>query len=115
MKVSGVISQIKSDLMIVKTPWGQITIKSADGLKDVQVGEEVELWVNENNSVIDVHRKGDPHAIHRYITGTLAYSSKDRSSIRLMTPDGERDFPVERGKSRLSTIEEGTPITVEVN
>jgi hypothetical protein len=43
MKVSGVVSQIKSDLMVVKTPWGKITIKSADGLKDVEVGEEVEM------------------------------------------------------------------------
>jgi hypothetical protein len=71
--------------------------------------------VNENNSVIDVHRKGDAHATHRYITGTLIYSSKDNSTIRLMTPEGERDFPVERGRSRLSLIEEGLPITVEVN
>jgi hypothetical protein len=71
--------------------------------------------VNENNSVIDVHRKGDAHATHRYITGTLIYSSKDNSTIRLVTPEGERDFPVERGRSRLSLIEEGLPITVEVN
>ena len=32
-----------------------------------------------------------------------------------MTPEGERSFPVQEGESTLSTIEAGTPITVELN
>lgn len=115
MKVSGVVSKVQSGVVFVKTPWGQIAASSPDGLKGLEVGEEVEMWVNENNAVIDVHRKGDPNHSHTYITGNLAYTSPDKTEIKLLTRDGEKTFPVERGKSRLSAIEEGTPVTVELN
>ncbi len=115
MKVSGVVSQAKSGLVTVKTPWGRMTISSAGGLQNIEVGEEVEMWVNENNKVIDVHRKGDPTHVHHYVSGNLAYTSVDKKEIKLMTPDGEKTFAVEHARSKLSTMEEGTAVTVELN
>ncbi|WHZ23825.1 MAG: hypothetical protein OJF47_002937 [Nitrospira sp.] len=115
MKVTGVVSQVGPDLITIKTSWGQMKIASATAPKNLHVGEEVEMQVNENNVVIDVHRKGDPAHSHRIVSGKLAYASPDRKEIKLWTPDGEKSFDVQTGRSQLSGIDEGTPIAVELN
>jgi glutamine amidotransferase PdxT len=57
MKVSGVISQVRSGLVFVKTPWGQRTVASNNGLTGAQVGDEIIMLVDKNNMVIAVHKK----------------------------------------------------------
>jgi hypothetical protein len=57
MKVSGVISQIRSGLVFVKTPWGYRTVPSNNGLTDAKVGDEIIMSVDKNNMVIAVHKK----------------------------------------------------------
>ena len=115
MKVSGVVAKLQATHVVVKTPWGQMKIAAQVLPKGLEVGEEVEMWVNENNAVIDVHRKGDPTHSHKFVTGSLAYTSTDKTEIKLQTPEGEKTFDVQTGKSKLSSIAEGTPVTVEVN
>jgi len=115
MKVSGVVAKVQATHVVVKTPWGQMKIAAQVLPKGLEVGEEVEMWVNENNAVIDVHRKGDPTHSHKFVTGNLAYTSTDKTEIKLQTPEGEKTFDVQTGKSKLSSIAEGTPVTVEVN
>jgi hypothetical protein len=115
MKVSGTVSAVQSDLITVKTSWGHVRISSATAPKNLDVGEEVEMQVNENNAVIDVHRKGDPSHSHHFVSGKLAYASPDRKEIKLWTPEGEKKFDVQTGRSQLSGIDEGTPITIELN
>jgi hypothetical protein len=115
MKVTGTVSAIQADLITVKTSWGHMRISSATAPKNLEVGEEVEMQVNENNAVIDVHRKGDPSHSHRFVSGKLAYASTDRREIKLWTPEGEKKFDVQTGRSQLSGIEEGTPIAIELN
>ncbi len=115
MKVSGVVSKLQSNLITVKTPWGSMVISSATAPKNLEVGEEVEMQVNENNVVIDLHRKGDPAHSHRFVSGKLAYASTDRKEIKLWTPEGEQTFAVQTGRSQLSGVEEGAPISVELN
>lgn len=115
MKVTGTVSAIQTDLITVKTPWGQIRISSTTAPKNLEVGEEVEMQVNENNIVVDVHRVGDPSHSHRFVSGKLAYASKDRKEIKLWTPEGTKKFDVQIGRSQLSGIKEGTPVTIELN
>ncbi len=115
MKVSGVVSKIQSGQVTIKTPWGQMMLGSTAVPKGLEVGEEVEMWVNGNNTVIDVHRKGDPSHSHKFVSGDLAYTSPDKTEIKLLTPEGEKTFDVQTGKSKLSVMSEGSPVTVEVN
>lgn len=115
MKVSGVVSQVKSGLVFAKTPWGQVTFTAGTAPKNIKVGEEIEMMVSENNVVIDVHRKGEPAHHHRLVSGKLTYAAVDRKEITLWTPDGDKTFAVEKGRSQLSGIPEGTPISVELN
>lgn len=115
MKVSGVVSSVQSGITTVKTPWGTMKIASTLTPKNLDVGEEVDMQVNENNAVIDVHRKGDKAHSHRFVTGNLVYTSTDRKEIKVWTPEGEKVIDVQTGRSKLSTLEEGAPVTVEVN
>lgn len=115
MKVDGVVSKVQSDQVTVKTSWGQMVISSATAPKNLKAGEEVEMQVNENNAVIDVHRKGEKGHSHRFVTGNLTYASPDHKAIKLWTPEGEKSFDVQTGRSQLSAFQEGSPITVELN
>src|SRR5438093_12547007 len=75
MNVSGEITKIQSGIVFVKTSVGQLTM-SAKGLHNPQVGQEVVMWVNGDNAVIDVHKKGESIPLHRLITGNLTYASE---------------------------------------
>lgn len=114
LKTSGVVTKVQPSHVTIKTPWGQMTIASTTGPQNLKVGEEVELHVNENNAVVDVHRKGEA-VHHHYLTGKLVYASPDKKAIKLWTPDGEKTFEVKTGKSKLSAVKEGTQVTVELN
>ena len=93
MEVSGVVSQVRGGTIFVETPWGQMTVSAPNGLEELNIGEEATISLNANNAVIDVHRKGDSHQLHRQITEALLYATKVRAEITLSTPEGERVFP----------------------
>lgn len=90
-------------------------IVSSGTLKNIVVGEEVEIQFNENNAVMDVHRKGEKSHSHQFVSGNLTYTSKDKNEIKLWTPEGEKAFDVQVGRSKLSAFEEGAPVTIELN
>ena len=115
MTVNGVVSKVQSGLTTVKTSWGSMTIGSALGAQNLQVGEEVEMTVNEGNIVLDVHRKDNPAHSHRFITGNLVYVGKTKREIKLWTPEGEKVFPLGRLEVKAERIEEGASVTVELN
>ena len=112
MKVSGVVSNVASGITTMKTPWGTMKIASTLTPKNLEVGEEVDMQVNENNAVIDVHRKGDKAHSHRFVTGNLAYTSPDKKEIKVWTPEGEKAIDVQTGKSKLSALEQRAPVTI---
>jgi uncharacterized protein YuzE len=115
MRVNGVVSKVQSGLTTVKTSWGSMTIASSVTPKNLEVGEEVEMQVNENNAVIDVHRKGEKSQFHRFVSGDLTYTSADHKEIKLWMPEGEKAFDVQSGRSKMSKFEEGAPVTLELN
>ena len=115
MKITGVVSKVQPKYTTIKTSWGSMTITSDSTPKNLEVGEEVEMWVNENNTVIDVHRKGDPAHAHRFVTGNLVYVGKMKKEIKLLTPEGEKVFPLDRLETKTGGIEEGASVTVELN
>ncbi len=115
MKVSGVVSKVEPKYITVKTTWGSLRITSDASPKALEVGEEVEMTMNENNTVIDVHRKGDPGHAHHFVTGKLVYVGKMKKEIKLSTPEGDKVFPLDRLETKTGGIEEGAMVTVELN
>lgn len=113
-KVSGVISKIQPGRISVTTPWGHMSIQS-DALADAKVGDEITVWVNENNVVIDAYPKGAAKPEHRWIRGKLTYTSAEKNAIKLWTPEGEKEFTVKRNRPKFTMFQDGAPITVQLN
>jgi hypothetical protein len=117
MRISGVVTGVKSGVVTVKTPAGHLTLNENAAHrhgKEPKIGDELTIYVNENNMVIDVHTKGQ-EGLHRLITGKLIYVGKMKNEIKLWTPEGEKVFPLERIEVKTGPLPEGTLITVEVN
>ncbi len=114
IKLEGVVAEIKSGQVFVKTPGGRYSLNAKTAPQDVKVGDKLTLWVSGNNVAVDHHAKGK-EGVHRLITGSLTYISGDMKEIKLMTPEGERTFAVQHGESKLSGMKEGMPVTVELN
>jgi hypothetical protein len=113
-KVSGVISQMRSGLIMVTTSWGTMSIQS-DALSEAKVGDAITVWVNENNVVIDAYPKGAARPHHRWVRGNLTYTSGNQEAITLWTPEGKKDFIVTRNGSKFGSLVEGSLITVQLN
>ena len=118
-KLTGVVSKVQSGLVFVQTPVGQVTLASKfvekGGVVGAKEGDEVTLWVNESNIVVDVYKKGAAEPVHRLVSGNLSYTSDQKTEIKLWTPQGEKTFSVARNKSKLSAMQEGAPVTLELN
>lgn len=119
-KVDGVVIEIKSGLYTVKTSTGAtLTLAEAAAVRHGQpvpkIGDEMTLWVNEGNMVMDVRPKGQPGKAPRFITGTLVAIDNGTSQMTLSTPGGEQSFNL-RPESRIfRDIAVGAEVTIEVN
>ncbi len=117
-QVTGVVSANKNGILTVKTPTGNFTLTEngshRHGHHVPQVGEEVIMTFDENNTLIDAHPKGDVES-HEFYTGKLVYMGKMKKEVKILTSDGEQVFPIERLEIKTKPIEEGTMVTVEVN
>ena len=119
-KVEGVVTELKSGLIIVKSSTGgtlTLTEKTADRLgKPVpKVGDEMTLWINEGNMVMAAHPKGQPGKPSRFISGTLASIDNGKSQMTLSTSNGERGYSLRPESRMFRDIAVGSEVTIEVN
>jgi hypothetical protein len=119
-KVEGVVTEVKSGLYTVKTPTGAtLTLTEATAFRHGQgipkVGDEITLWVNEGNMVMDARPKGQSGKGPRFITGTLSSIDNGKSQMTLSTSGGERGYSLRPESRMFRDIAVGTQITIEVN
>ena len=119
-KVEGVVTEVKSGLYTVKTTTGAtLTLTEATVFRQGQavpkVGDEVTLWVNEGNMVMDARPKGQPGKGPRFITGTLASIDNGKSQMTLSTSGGERGYSLRPESRMFRGIAVGSEVTIEVN
>jgi hypothetical protein len=119
-KVEGVVTELKSGLIIVKSSTGAtltLTENTAARLgKPVpKVGDEMTLWINEGNMVMAAHPKGQPGKASRFISGTLASIDNGKSQMTLSTSKGERDYSLRPESRMFRDIAVGSEVTIEVN
>jgi hypothetical protein len=118
-KIEGVVTDLKSGLYTVKTPTGTLTLSENEALRHghraPQIGDELVLWVNEGNLVIDAHPKGEAASAHRFISGKLASLDNANSKVTLSTSEGEKSFKLKPESRMFMEIAVGTPVTIEVN
>ena len=119
-KVEGVVIDMKSGLYTVKTPTGAtLTLTEAAAVRqgrDVpKVGDEMTLWVNEGNMVMDARPKGQPGKALHFITGKLVSIDNGKSKMTLATSGGEKSFNLRPESRMFRDIAVGTQVTIEVN
>ncbi|MGQ0810942.1 MAG: hypothetical protein ACT4OO_06935 [Nitrospiraceae bacterium] len=106
---------MKAGIVFLKTPVGLLTLSSKTCLRDLRGSQDVTLWINGTQSMVEIRKRGDASVVHRYLTGELRYATADKDAITLWTPDGEKTFSVGTQQSKLVSHAENTPITVEVD
>jgi hypothetical protein len=119
-KVEGVVSEVKSGLYTVKTSTGAtLTLAESAAVRygrDLpKVGDEMTLWVNEGNMVMDARPKGQAGKTPRFISGTLASIDYGQSQMRLSTSGGEKSFTLRPESRMFRDIAVGSHVTIEVN
>ena len=118
IQATGVVTQVTPTAISLKTPFANVTLNvnasERSGFTNVKVGDELTVWMNEDNIVMDVHKKGDQPQ-HRFITGKLAYSDQAKTKMKLWTPEGMQTFPIKMEETRLHNLKEGTLVTVEID
>ena len=117
--VTAVITGERAGLLTARTPDGAThtlnpNISRRHGHEVPKAGDQVTMVFDENNTLIEVHPKGQASA-HRFVTGKLVYVGKTKKEIKLSTPQGEQVFPLERLEVKTGGIEEGALVTAELN
>ena len=82
--------------------------------REFKAGDKVEVSVNENNAIVDVHLEGEK-AEHKFVTGKLVHVGKMKKEIKLQTAEGDQSFPLLLQETKTGGLAEGTEVTVELN
>jgi hypothetical protein len=119
-KVEGVVIEMKSGLYTVKTPTdATLTLTEAAAVRRgngiPKVGDELTLWVNEGNMVMDARLKVQPGKGPRFITGLLASIDHGKSQMTLLTSGEEKRFHLRPESRMFRQIAVGAEVTIEVN
>ena len=116
------VEKIQSGLMFFKPTarlgHREVSVHKAErmGLSQAKVGDEVILVIDENNLLIDLHRKDVPPAGHHSIAGKLTYSDPLWEVIEITNAGGKQTFAVdESAGSRLSILKKGQLVQAELN
>jgi hypothetical protein len=119
-KVEVVVVELKSGLYIVKTSTGAtLTLAEAAAVRHghsvPKVGDEMTLWVNEGNMVMDACPKGQPSKASHFISGTLTSLDYGKSRMTLSVMAGEQDFSLRPENRMFRDIAVGNQVMIEVN
>ncbi len=113
----GTVEEIRSDQAKINTGEGQpryipMNVRKDKGLPELKIGDLVEMTVNDQNLLVDVHKAGEANH-HRVVRGQLAgpmETGHDKAVIR--TTDGkEESHPIRPvAKSKMASIPVGADV-----
>jgi len=113
----GTVEEVRSDQARINTGEGQprfvpMNVRKDKGLLDLKKGDHVEITVNEQNLLVDVHKAGES-SHHRIIQGQLAEpldTGHDKAVIR--TKDGKEESHLVRpvARSKVASMPVGADV-----
>jgi hypothetical protein len=117
-EISGTVT-LKAGALVVQTPEGathqlNANLSRRHGHEPFKAGDEVIAVLDENNYIIDMHRKGEA-GLHQLVTGTLVHVGKTRKEIKMHTAEGEKSFPMAEIGLKTKDLANGSRVTVELN
>ena len=114
----GTVEEVRSDQARINTGEGQprfvpMNVRKDKGLLDLKKGDQVELTVNDQNLLVDVHKAGEA-SHHRTIRGQLAgplETGHEKAVIR--TEEGKEESHQVRpvARSKVASIPVGADVT----
>jgi hypothetical protein len=118
--VEGVVTQMKSGLYTVKTATGtNYTLAESGAVRyggdAPKVGDEMILWINEGNDIMDARKKGVNNLSPRFISGKLVSINYGRYQITLSMAGGEENFELRPESLMFREFAVGTPVTIALN
>jgi|SRR5688572_2224233 hypothetical protein len=119
-ETEGVVIDTKSGLYTVKTSTGAtFTLSEAAAIRHghsaPKIGDEMTLWVNEGNMVMNARPKGRPGKAPRFITGTLASIDHGKSQMELSLSGEKKSFHLKPESRMFRNVAVGSEVTIEVN
>lgn len=109
----GTVRKIEDAMIFIETPVVEYEVPIYIAPSGIAPGDEMTLWVNENDVVLNYHQAGDS-PYRRFVTGKLRYTDKARSHIKLWTPEGERTYSLVH-LNNAGELQEGRPVTIEIS
>jgi hypothetical protein len=109
----GTVSKIEDRMIFIHTPVIEYEIPTTIAPRDAAVGDEMTLWVYEDNVVLNYYKEGGAET-RRFVTGPLKYADGTKSHVQLWTPEGEKTFAMPPS-DKANTLQEGRLITLEVS
>lgn len=113
----GIVEEVRSDQARIKigeteTRYLPMNVRKAKGLEDLKKGDLVEITVNDQNLLVDVHKAGEA-SHHRVVRGQLAEpvdTGHDKAVIR--TPDGKEESHLVRpvARSKVASMPVGADV-----
>jgi len=119
-KVEGVVTQIKSGLYTVRTANGtNYTLAESVAVRygrDVpKVGDEMVLWINEGNDIMNAGKKGVRDLNPHFMYGKLVSIDYGRSQMTVIMSSGKKQFKFRPESPMFRNIAVGAPVTIAVN
>ncbi|MEK7760758.1 MAG: hypothetical protein AAB433_04175 [Nitrospirota bacterium] len=119
-KIEGTVIDMKSGLYTVKTTTGAtLTLAEAAAVRHghsvPKLGDEITLWVNEGNMVMDACPKGQPSKAPRFVSGTLTSIDNGKSQLKLSMMGEEKDYALRPENRMFRDLPAGAQVTIEVN
>ena len=105
-QVNGVISKIETGRISVATAWGRMSLH-LKASAHAKVGDEITVWVNENNVVIDAYPKGRQGHITGGCVAIWRTRPEIKKTITLSTSGGRTRLEGRNGIDPSSGIPEG--------
>jgi hypothetical protein len=113
----GTVEDVRSDQARIHTGEGQprfvpMNVRKAKGLQDIKKGDLVEVTVNDQNLLVDVHKAGES-THHRVVRGQLAEpldTGHDKAVIRTTNGKETSHFIRPVARSKVASIPVGSDV-----
>jgi hypothetical protein len=109
----GIVLKVENSMIFIKTPMVEYELPTSLASPSTAPGDEMTLWVNENNVVLDHYRAGEL-SHRRFVSGPVRYADTTRAHIKLWTPEGEKTFSLIQIKM-AADLREGHQVTLEID
>ena len=116
--VEGVVTKMKSGLYTIRTATGTNytlaeSVEVRYGRDLPKVGDEMILWINDGNHIMDANKKGATLS-PRFVSGNLVSIDYGRSQIVLSMNAGEETFTMRPESRMFRDMAVGTSVTIAV-